>query len=396
MGWGNLSDFAAGMNNAVQQQLMRRMEQAKFKEMQRSNMERERQNRDELEQRRQQQAESIAGLREQREANSELRRQNAAHSLGGDLSIGDELDSTQAGTLRAGNMGSNVRHDTATLPSTQYGGAAAMPGAGDASFPTTKAGGGFLTTRSNAGNAERDVYRGTPGQRKSQQQTEGLQRLIQRLPAGSRERQALEYQLSTGENAPAAMWPKEPTTPTPRYSMHQTYDESGMPGAAVRFNSLDGSATPIDLPGGSSIRGGKRPGADDPALPRGVQNYLMQLQSKYPSHGEAMAELQRAIPSIQEAHPSFSAVKAASALRGIYGQPSGSDSYGGYGPNVGGGPSILGGDAPMQAGAAGGRAAAGPAKPKASAYTAGQSVRLKDGSVVRVKSVNPDGSIEIE
>ena len=78
-------------------------------------------------------------LREQREMLADQRRQNMAHVMAGDLAPGDSLDPQQAATLRAGNLGSNIEHQQAVLPSRTRAGYATALG-------TTTPSPGFLRT----------------------------------------------------------------------------------------------------------------------------------------------------------------------------------------------------------------------------------------------------------
>lgn len=57
---------------------------------------------------------------------------------------------------------------------------------------------------------------------------------------------------------------------------------------------------------------------DDPSLPRGVQDYLVQLRTKYPSFDAAAGEFSGALDSLRSAHPSLSSTKALTALRQQY------------------------------------------------------------------------------
>jgi hypothetical protein len=58
---------------------------------------------------------------------------------------------------------------------------------------------------------------------------------------------------------------------------------------------------------------------DDPSLPRGVQDYLLKLRSKYDLFEEAAAELAQAAPELRSAHPSLDSAKALNTLRAQYG-----------------------------------------------------------------------------
>jgi hypothetical protein len=56
------------------------------------------------------------------------------------------------------------------------------------------------------------------------------------------------------------------------------------------------------------------PNADDPALPRGVQDYLVDLVGKHSSYKAATAELSREMNGLRRAHPRLSSGKAAAFL----------------------------------------------------------------------------------
>jgi hypothetical protein len=58
---------------------------------------------------------------------------------------------------------------------------------------------------------------------------------------------------------------------------------------------------------------------DDPSLPRGVQDYILKLRSKYDSFEEAAIELSQAAPELRAAHPSLDSAKALNTLRAQYG-----------------------------------------------------------------------------
>lgn len=311
-----LADFAAGVNKSLQDMILQRLERDKFAELTRVNRAREAQDQADLEQRRTYQTAQLASMADQRDALAEQRRQNAAHVLTGDLNVGDPLDDQQQTTLRAGNLGSLVESQPATLPSRSTTGfLRAAPGG---AVPPT----GVLRTSTQPGHAAGTIYRGTPSQRRTFEQRQELQRFIETLPANSPERRALEYQLQTGDNPPAGMFQRDVT---PSFQLQPLYDETGRPSGAIKFNQRTGDVTPVDLPG--KMRAPGRGLADDPELPRGVGNYLVQLRSKYGSYEQAIGELTRALPEIQQTHPSFNAVKAGNALRQLFGQPVGTGGF---------------------------------------------------------------------
>ena len=63
---------------------------------------------------------------------------------------------------------------------------------------------------------------------------------------------------------------------------------------------------------------------DDPALPRGVQDYLLQLRAKHNDFGSASRELSTALRDLRRDHPSLQPIKMQDALRRRYsGQSSG-------------------------------------------------------------------------
>jgi hypothetical protein len=251
----------------------------------------------------------LLGLNDQREANADLRRQRTADDLEKTRTIGDVLDPSQVKALRAANRGNDVEHQTATLPSTQYAGFATTPAAGT---PTA----GVLRRAELPGNPEQDVYRGNAAQRESAQQKLFIGKIIRALPENSRERLALEYRQATGANPPAGVF--EPREPTPHYQFMPTYDDSGNPNGVVAGNTLTGAMTPASVPGGASIRPPKD--IDNPALPRGVQDYLVKLRSDYGDDlRSAEAEFSRALPSLRAAHPRLDSASAILRLRQMFG-----------------------------------------------------------------------------
>ena len=363
-----IADFGVGAQQGLQQMIAQRLQREAVAEQQRANLEREAQARAELEQRRAYQTESLAGLRDQREANADLRRQNAAHRLVQDLAPGDVLDPTAAETLRGGNLGALVDRQEATLPSRQMGGFLRT----GKTAPT----GGFIRSVTREGNPERDLFRGTPAQRKAQQQQDELRRLVDSLPEGP-EKTALRFQLATGgDNPPAALLPRQPTS---RYSLHTTYDETGSPTGAVRFNAITGEAEPVDV--GGSLRA---PGRGQ--LPMRVQNYLLQLRSQHPQFEDAQAELSRVLANAPG--ETFDRIAASNQLRQLYSQPSGFDPFEQFVRQLG----ITGGSpsgTPASQDTPPSGAAAAP-------YQPGQRVTLRDGRTVTITRVLPDGTFEIE
>jgi len=55
--------------------------------------------------------------------------------------------------------------------------------------------------------------------------------------------------------------------------------------------------------------------SDDPTIPRGVQDYLVQLRTKHPTFEAAAGELSSLLPKLRADHPSLSSTKALNALR---------------------------------------------------------------------------------
>lgn len=256
----------------------------------------------------------LASLAEQRDANADLRRQNAAHQLEGDLTIGDPLDATASGTLRAAGRGGNIEQREAHLPSTQYTGFVRTAGA------PNPAGGSIRT--SLPGDPAGEVYRGNPAQRQARQQQDTVARLIQSLPPGSRERLVLEYEQATGKNAPSIFMPTPPREPTPRYSLHPTFDDEGRQIGAVRFNAVTGDASPAELPGGFlRTPGGAR---TTTRLPARVQGFLMDLRARHATFNDAFQELQRVLANAPD--EASDRLAASTALRSLYAQPTGQGS----------------------------------------------------------------------
>lgn len=58
---------------------------------------------------------------------------------------------------------------------------------------------------------------------------------------------------------------------------------------------------------------------DDPALPRGVQDYIAQISARNPDFTSGRAEFVNAIPSLRRDHPNLSAERAIDALHKAYG-----------------------------------------------------------------------------
>lgn len=269
---------------------------------------------DDAAQRRKYQDAQLASFAEQRAATGDLQRQTAADKLSDDLMPGDVLDSKQREMLGAAGRGSLMAQQSATLPSRQYAGF--LRSGPQSSAPA----GGVLRSVSLPGNPDQTIYRGTRAQRATQS-------MVDSFPENSRERGVLQYEAATGRNAPSIFMPAPPKEPTPHYQLQPLYDENGRPNGAISFDQLTGKSSPVDV--GGNLRAPGRGQADDPELPRGVSNYLVQLRTKYQDYQQAMGELGRAIPQIQQAHPSFNGVKAANALRQLFGQPTGANSLAG-------------------------------------------------------------------
>lgn len=260
-------------------------------------------------------------LAEQRDALAEQRRQNAAHTLTGDLVIGDTLDPQQVATLRAGNLGSNIDSQPETLASRSMTGFGSMPGT--KSPPV-----GFLRTVANPREAPREVYRGTPAQRRTQDQQKGLEQWIHGLPPNSPERRVLEYQLRTGNNPPAGFLEREPAD---RYSAHPMFDENGDQIGVGAFNSTTGEFKPTKA--GGFLRAPRQTTGTSRQLPDRVEGFLLQLRSKHPRYDDALAELSGVLAN---AHgETFSKVAASNALRQLYAQPTGSNNDALAGVDVG-------------------------------------------------------------
>lgn len=266
---------------------------------------------------------SLASLADERAANADLRRQTSADKLSQVLTPGDVVDPTQVDLLTGTGRGSLLEHQTAVLPSRQFQGAL-LTGPGGPT-PTT----GSLRTITNPGHPEQVTYRGTRSQRE-------MQALLDRFPEGSRERAVLDYENATGRNAPSIFMPPPQREPTPHFQLQPIYDENGRPSGAIRVNTLTGEATPVEV--GGNLRPPARGQVDDPQLPRGVSTYLMDLRSKYGSYDEALQELNRALPAIQQAHPRFDPVTGGNALRQLFSQPGGGSVFLGSGNILGGEP----------------------------------------------------------
>jgi hypothetical protein len=160
-----LADAAVGTNNAIVQILARKVEAQRYadqvKQQVFDNLRREKADAlaaREQDQRERYQQETLRQLADQRDASADLHRQGVADRIENGRMIGDVLETPEAGALRTAGRSSDIRHDTATLPSTQYGGVTTLPQESGASMPTATPMRGFLRTTSNAGNPEQDVY----------------------------------------------------------------------------------------------------------------------------------------------------------------------------------------------------------------------------------------------
>jgi hypothetical protein len=247
--------------------------------------------------------------RANREAVEDQRRQDAGRTVAGSLAIGDVLDPQQVATLRVGNLGGHVEHQSETLASRAMGGFGTTPS-------TKTPSQGMLRMVSNPRQAARDVYRGTPAQRRTHEQQRGLEHWIAGLPPNSPERRALEYQLRTGNNPPAGFLDREPAD---RYSAHPMFDENGDQIGVGAFNSTTGEFKPTKA--GGFLRSSRPTPSTSRQLPERVEGFLMQLRSKHPRYDDALAELSGVLAN---AHgETFSKVAASNALRQLYAQPTG-------------------------------------------------------------------------
>jgi hypothetical protein len=303
-----------GVQNALRAQREEARRDAAVKEQLRARLFDEDMRRQEFEQRKRDADEQRQFMNDQREALAEQRRTNRANQVASNIGIGDVLDDEQVGILRGGGLGSNVERQGATLPSQQTTGylrTTAVPGAGN----RPQFGAGRLIVRSLQGNPERDVWRGTPIQRRESQQDAEQRRIIAALPANHPARLALEYEAATGKGAPASMFPSQGDT-TP-FQLQPLY-EDGLPTGAIRFNQRTGAVEPVDL-GGAGIRAGRGGRAQ---LPARVQNWILQLQQRHPND---YASAQREFAEVMQNAPNetFDRMAAAQALRGLYAQPTG-------------------------------------------------------------------------
>lgn len=127
---------------------------------------------------------------------------------------------------------------------------------------------------SSAGNEQpQDWWSGTPKQREGEEQKTVRGRLIASLPAGSRERLALEYEQGTGKNPPAGMFDPKPSTqlyqvgPEGRYTSAEdavgkpAYHPPQAPSAVIvqgpdgpqLVNKRTGVAEPVKDSGGENL-----------------------------------------------------------------------------------------------------------------------------------------------
>jgi hypothetical protein len=64
---------------------------------------------------------------------------------------------------------------------------------------------------------------------------------------------------------------------------------------------------------------------DDPALPRGVKDWIARLSTERPSYDDAKRIFVSTLPRLRTDHPNLDAIRALRELRGAFGQPPGGD-----------------------------------------------------------------------
>lgn len=261
------------------------------------------------------------------------------------LSIGDTIEQPTYDRTFKDTATASLFTPQMTLPATQYGGGSTAPmlrgrlrrsenGGGsqdEGGADMAASGTGYLRTAAPRVATGRLTYSGTPAQRSDADQKAVAARLIASFPEGSRERRALEYEQATGKSAPAGMFEPRPVKePTPHYQFLPTYDESGNPSGVVAGNTLTGDISTRTVPGGAQLRPPKV--VDNPKIPRGVQDYLLQLRHTYGGDLQAAEnELAGTWETIRAAHPHAEAATVVGALRSMFGAAAGSSPLVGLG-----------------------------------------------------------------
>jgi hypothetical protein len=267
-------------------------------------------------------AENAKYLNEQREASAALRNQQRADRLTTSLVPGSQLDTGAVDALKSGDLGSLIRHEASQLPSTAIAGQLAPGGVGR---PMRIKG---LAQTANAGHDERDVYMGTSAQQQVQQQRDELQRLVNDPNTPEQVRQYLTVAAASPNRGslPGAMF-QSPDQPVYQLGADGVLRQAGT------------------VPRGARVTNAPRPpagrlaaGADNPQIPRGAQQYALDIASKHGGdYNAALTEANQYL-STQQDHPSLSPQKFIAAVQSAMRRPAGARGGGQPLPRVFGGP----------------------------------------------------------
>lgn len=171
---------------------------------------------------------TLQSLSDERAARTAATQSGEASKILAPLAPNDVIDPSAMPIIRAGNQMSLVNHQ------------AAQPAMG-AGFE-----GPMPAGQTAAAMPEQDTYKGSDKQRSDEERKQIVGRLIASMPAGSRERNALEYEQGTGRNAPAGMFEPKPRNPLP---VHDT--ATGL----MRPNEATGVMEPVVDASGKTVQG---------------------------------------------------------------------------------------------------------------------------------------------
>lgn len=166
------------------------------------------------------QHESLASLKSQREGLDEQRRQTMATNLLPMLRPGQKLDADTSGTLRQGNLGilvqkskgqeSEAALDSPTRVKVDIQGQTSPEQRNALDSALTGSVDDLQSHQTKEAMAPgEEQFAGTPDQAKAQKQREELQRFLNDPNTPPAVKQALQYEMSTGRNAPAGMFDKK-------------------------------------------------------------------------------------------------------------------------------------------------------------------------------------------
>lgn len=336
-GFGSMGAAAAGAEaldqvRARQQDALRDAIAQKYLELAQRREDRER---EQQESSRQQQADNAKYLNEQRQAMADLRNQQRADRLTTSLVPGSQLDAGAVDALKSGDLGSLVRHEASQLPSTAISGVLRPNGTNS---PLRIVG---LAKTANAGHDERDIYQGTAAQQQAQQQRAELQRVIEDPDTPGQVRQYLKV---------AGASPNKGSLPSSLFqSPDQPVYQLGADGVLRQAGTVPRGARVTNAPRPTTAR---LAGADNPQIPRGAQQFAIDIANKHGGdYNAALAEANQYL-STQQDHPSLSPQKFIAAVQSAMRRPSGTAHGGGQQmPRVFGGSSVAaGGAAPGAAG----------------------------------------------